>query len=184
MEYAIGKMDEGPTTLSKDTSSNPLPKKIVRAKPADLTDSCWTATGEKIVEPRTYSGGQCNELYPTAPSLRMVARETLRGNSILKCQLKPINRAGYKVAISADRMVRLKTIFPQGVCGYLKPGVEQQPPAIGAWHSFQRVPPNAVYSRRSGVAKPAPLFNCDAHSIPEEQRRKPIEVLAPVLPLM
>ena len=134
--YAIDKMDQWLTNIFADTSSDSLPKKILRAKPSDLTDSCWTPTGERIVEQQTFSGGVCNQLYPTAPSPRMVAGETILGNSILKCQLKPVDPADYKVAISPAQLSRLKSIFLQGVCDWSKPGVEQQPPTIGAWHSF------------------------------------------------
>ena len=135
--YAIGKMDEWLSTLSRDTSNDPPAKKIIRDKPADLKDACWSPTGERIVEPQTFSGGKCNELYPTAPSPRMVAGESILGNSILKCQLKPVTASDYKVAFSNDQLARLKNIFPQGVCDYSKPGVEQQPPTIGSWHAFQ-----------------------------------------------
>jgi hypothetical protein len=134
--YAIDKMDQWLTNISSDTSGDPLSKKIIRAKPSDLTDSCWTASGERIVETQTFSGGKCNQLYPTAPSPRMVAGETVLGNSILKCQLRPIDPADYKVGMPTAQLTKLKTIFPQGVCDWSKPGAEQQPPTIGAWHAF------------------------------------------------
>jgi len=65
-DYALTKMDEWLTTLQKDGSSDPALTKILRAKPADLVDSCWTTpAGERIIEPQTFSGGKCNEMYPT-----------------------------------------------------------------------------------------------------------------------
>jgi hypothetical protein len=135
-DYAIDEMDQWLTALAKDTSSDPLPKKIIRTKPADLVDSCWTAKGERINEPQTYSGGECNKLYPTAPAPRMVAGASVIQNNVLKCQLKPIDPGDYKVDFAADQMARLKQIFPEGVCDWSKPGVEQQPSNIGPWHSF------------------------------------------------
>ena len=114
--YAITKMDEW---LSKG------------AKPADLVDACHTPTGERIVEPQTFSGGRCNHLYPTFPPPRMVAGGPVT-NNILKCQLKPIDPADYPAAFSPANRQRLTAIFPGGVCDWTKPGVDQQKP-LGTW---------------------------------------------------
>jgi hypothetical protein len=135
-KYAIAEMDQWLTALGKDTSNDPILDKIARAKPADLTDSCWTPTGERIVEPQTYSGGECNKFYPTFPSPRMVAGGSLLASNILKCQLKPIDFSDYKVTFSEEEKARLTTIFPEGVCDWSKPGVEQQAPTLGTWHIY------------------------------------------------
>jgi Tannase-like family of unknown function (DUF6351) len=132
-DYALTKMDEWLTTLQKDSSSDPVLTRIARAKPADLVDSCWTPAGERIIEPQTFSGGKCNELYPTFPGPRAVAGGPA-SNNVLKCQLKPIASRDYKVAFSAAEKSRLAAIFPRGVCDYSKPGVEQQAPK-GTWLS-------------------------------------------------
>jgi hypothetical protein len=124
-------MDEWLTNLMRDSSSDPSMVKITRAKPADLVDSCYTETGERIVEPQTFSGGECNKLYPTFPSPRMVAGGPM-ANNILKCQLKPIDFSEYHAAFDPEQKARLKMIFPNGVCDWSKPGVEQQKP-IGTW---------------------------------------------------
>ncbi len=135
-EYAIDKMDQWLTAISKDTSADPLPQKIIRNKPADLVDKCLSATGESILEPQTFSGGKCNDLYPTAPSPRMVAGASVAQSNVLKCELRPINPADYKVPLTAEEKARLAKIFPQGVCDWSKPGVEQQPPTIAPWHAY------------------------------------------------
>jgi hypothetical protein len=132
--YAIGKMDEWLTNLSKDTSADPVAKKIARAKPADLVDSCYTPTGERITEPQTFSGGKCNEFYPTARSPRIVAGGPI-SNDILKCQLKPVDSKDYKATFTPAETARLSKIFPQGVCDWSKPGVEQAAPTA-TWRSF------------------------------------------------
>ena len=135
-EHAIEKMDEWLTALQKDTSNEPLAKKIIHTKPADLVDACWDKSGQPIIETQTFSGGKCNELYPTAPPPRMVAGASVAQSNILKCQLKPIDAADYKVTLSREEKARLEKIFPEGVCDWSKPGVEQQPPTIGPWHWF------------------------------------------------
>jgi hypothetical protein len=132
-EYALSKMDEWLTNLQKDTSSDPILTKILRTRPADLVDSCWTPAGERIIEPQTFIGGKCNELYPTFAGPRAVAGGPA-SNNVLKCQLKAIAFSDYKVTFSDSEKARLAAIFPDGVCDYREPGVEQQPPR-GAWLS-------------------------------------------------
>jgi Tannase-like family of unknown function (DUF6351) len=134
-EYALAKMDEWLTNLGKDTSADPIMKKILRAKPADLTDSCYTDTGDRIIEPQTATGGKCNQLYPTYRSPRMVAGGPA-SNDILKCQLSPVDFSKYKVTFTEAEKARLRTIFPNGVCDWTKPGIEQQP-KTGTWLAFK-----------------------------------------------
>jgi hypothetical protein len=132
-DYALTKMDEWLTTLQRDTSNDPVLTKILRAKPADLVDSCWTPGGERIIEPQTFSGGKCNEMYPTFAGPRAVAGGPA-SNNVLKCQLKAIAFSDYKVTFSDSEKTRLAAIFPRGVCDYGKPGIEQQAPR-GTWLS-------------------------------------------------
>jgi hypothetical protein len=130
-EYALAKMDEWLTNLAKDTSGDPAIDKIVRAKPADLVDSCYTSTGERIVEPQTFNGGECNDLYPTFPPPRMIAGGPVT-NNILKCQLKPVDFEDYRVTFTKAEKDQLRSIFPNGVCDWKKSGMEQQKP-LGTW---------------------------------------------------
>ncbi|WP_144634090.1 DUF6351 family protein [Bordetella genomosp. 13] len=110
-------------------------ERIIGAKPADLVDACWDAGGAKIEEPSTPSGGgQCNTLYPAGTTPRMVAGGPL-ADDIVKCQLKPIDPADYAVVLTGPQLTRLQGIFPEGVCDWSKPGVEQQG-LQGTWLSF------------------------------------------------
>ncbi len=55
---------------------------------------------------------------------------------ILKCQLKLIDFSDYPVAFTdGQKKTRLKRIFPEGVCDYSKPGVEQVP-LKGTYQSY------------------------------------------------
>jgi hypothetical protein len=56
-------------------------------------------------------------------------------NDILKCQLKPIDSKDYKATLTPADTARLSKIFPQGVCDWSKPGVEQTVPTA-TWRSF------------------------------------------------
>jgi hypothetical protein len=136
LSHALTQMDQWLTSLFADTSSASIHDKIVNAKPADLVDACFTANGtNKIVEPQVYSGNTTsNSLYPSFSTPRMVAGEPL-ANNVLKCQLKPIASTDYTVTFTSAELIQLGSIFPQGVCDYTKPGVEQTPPT-GTWISF------------------------------------------------
>jgi hypothetical protein len=127
--YAVTKMDEWLTNLAKDTSNAPALEKITRAKPADLVDSCYLANDVRILEPQNFSGGECNKTYKTFPPPRMIAGGPIT-NNVLKCQLKPIDPADYAVPFTDAERQRLRRTFPNGVCDWKKPGVEQQKPVL------------------------------------------------------
>jgi hypothetical protein len=126
------------TTLSVDTMNKwldniaadpaPLsPDKVVRNKPPEATDAYWDSAGKKFVETATFGGdGGFNTMYPMHGEPRLVAGAPLT-NDVLKCQLKPINYAEYKVTFTAAQKTRMAAIFPSGVCDFRKPGVEQVP---------------------------------------------------------
>jgi hypothetical protein len=131
---AITKMDEWLTNLARDTSSAPAIDKIVRAKPADLVDACYNAGLDRTVEPQTFSGGECNKLYPTFPPPRMIASGPIT-NNVLKCQLKAIDPTDYAIRLTDAERQRLRAIFPNGVCDWKRPGVEQQK-TVGTWLQY------------------------------------------------
>jgi hypothetical protein len=133
---AINQMDRWLDNLSGDTSSDPPIVKIIRAKPADLQEGCWTRdpTPVQIVETQVRGVGQCEALYPSAPAPREVAGEPLVGD-IIKCQLKAVDPADYRVSFSPTQWSRLESIFKSGVCDYTQPGQAQQPP-LDTWLVF------------------------------------------------
>jgi hypothetical protein len=121
----INSLDQWLDNIANDPA--PLShKKVVRHKPAELVDACYSPTEEYIPEPATYKGpGVCNQLYPSHADPRLVAGEPLVGD-ILKCQLKPVDPHDYTQRLSATQLAQIKAIFPQGVCDYSRPGIEQQ----------------------------------------------------------
>ncbi|QNK68098.1 DUF6351 family protein [Variovorax sp. PAMC26660] len=101
--------------------------KVVRNKPAGANDACWDTSGTRIDEvASTDPAAQCNGVYPRFSTPRLTAGSPLV-NDVLKCQLKPVNAADYKVAIAGADLARLQTIFPSGVCDWDKAGVGQEP---------------------------------------------------------
>jgi hypothetical protein len=136
LRAALAQMDRWLTNLAEDRSSASPIEKIRRAKPADLTDACWTRNhpARKIAEPQRYDGGQCAAIYPPASFPRGVAGAPIAAD-VVKCQLKPVDPRDYRAALSAANMARLRKIFPEGVCDWSKPGVGQQ--ALAApWPTF------------------------------------------------
>jgi hypothetical protein len=128
-------MDSWLDSIAKDHSKDAPAVKVVRNKPPEIADGCWLGTGEKIVEPASYSGGgRCNQLYPPYADPRIAAGGPLAGN-ILKCALKPVDPKDYSQPLAPDQVARLKTVFPQGVCDYSRPGVGQQR-FDSVWHRF------------------------------------------------
>lgn len=141
LRSAVRDMDAWLTALSRDTSSDTAIAKLRRAKPAGLVDACWTRdeTPQRIAEPHVYgSTGRCATLYPHNSFPRGVAGGPI-ASDIIKCQLKPIDPADYKVAFSTAEMAKLRQVFPAGVCDWTKPGVEQQRSA-GTWQVFKGTP--------------------------------------------
>ena len=133
---ALRQMDQWLENLAADKSSDPPAEKVARAKPAELTDACWTRDEEprKITEPQLRGRGRCEELYPSSPSPREVAGAPL-ASDIAKCQLKPVDAADYAVSFNAADMHRLHGIFPDGVCDWTRPGVGQTG-LKGTWLTF------------------------------------------------
>jgi hypothetical protein len=118
--------------IQADTSDAPQAAKVVRARPEEATDACFTRTDVKVVEPQTSDGpGLCNQLYPSYGTPRTVAGAPLAAD-IVKCQLKPIDWAEYNVTFSPTERARLLAIFPEGVCDWTRRGVDQRPLG-GTW---------------------------------------------------
>src|SRR5262249_31997481 len=94
-----------------------------------------------IAEPQTFSSlpdSQCNTLWPSYAFPRYVAGGPLSGD-VLKCQLKPIDRADYAVTFTESEMAQLRAVFPDGGCDWSKPGVNH----VGVGTSFGPAPPYA-----------------------------------------
>jgi hypothetical protein len=140
-------MDRWLANIKADKSHATALDKIVRARPADLQDDCFAPNGERIVEKPDFdlsrlfdnTNSPCNRLFPPHAGLRLVAGGPLT-NDVLKCQLKEIDFADYAVEFSAEEQTRLTAIFPQGVCDWSKPGVQQQ--TNQTWLSYGPSPVN------------------------------------------
>jgi hypothetical protein len=128
-------MDSWLDNIAKDQSKDSLAVKVARNKPPEAQDTCWTDTGERIAEPASYTtNGRCNQLYPPHADPRIASGGPL-ADDVLKCVLKPIDTRDYKQTLTSAEIGRLKTIFPDGVCDYTRPGVEQLR-LSGTWKTY------------------------------------------------
>jgi hypothetical protein len=106
---------------------------IVGNKPAAAVDSCFDLQGQLIhAGSDAWSGildggapGACTQRFPLYGTSRTVAGAPIEGG-IYSCALKSVDAAvadgTYGAwAPSADELVQLRKIFPQGVCDYSRP---------------------------------------------------------------
>ena len=139
---AVDAMDAWLSNLGKAGAGPPTAAQVAAAKPAGLTDACFTREGEKISETLVYGADTaCNRLYPPHANPYIAAGEPV-ANDVVKCRLKAIDAHDYRPAFSASEIKRLRGLFPDGVCDWSRPGVEQRPP-IGPWLTFS-VGPSAT----------------------------------------
>jgi hypothetical protein len=120
-------MDQWLTALKADATAMPLEAKVLSTKPVAAFDFCnkpIDATHSSKVTDMALC--DADPLLKPHASPRQVAGGPVAEN-ILKCQLRPINRADYNPAIMTDeQFARLSAVFPDGVCDFTKPGVAQQ----------------------------------------------------------
>ena len=139
----IEQMNRWLDAIRSDGSNRPDIMKVVKNKPADVVDACFLPDGTKIVEPQTAFGpGVCNTLFPAGMAPSLVAGSPL-ASDVIKCQLKPVTPSDYSVTFSAQQWQQLKDVFPQGVCDWSKPGVEQT--AAMPWASVGPSPVNQLF---------------------------------------
>jgi hypothetical protein len=118
------------TTAPKSTLNSVRNQaQVVAAKPSAAVDLCYLTGDANFANPVTdIAVCDADPRLQKHSSPRQVAGGPLQ-EDILKCQLKPINTADYLPAtFTAEQLVRLYDTFPDGVCDWSQPGVDQQPP--------------------------------------------------------
>lgn len=132
-------------SVAADRSERSQREKVIRNKPTGAVDGCWASTSEFIAEPQTFGrlpDSQCNTLFPSFAFPRYIAGGPLAAN-IMKCHLKSLQPGDYNVTFSAAEWSRLQQIFPDGVCDWSRPGVDQQ--GVVTNGSFGPSPYNLVF---------------------------------------
>lgn len=130
-------MDQWLAAVEADKSEAPREAKLAKARPAEARDRCVVGGQEHDWT----KGSVCDQQFTYTGLTRMVAGGP-DTNDVLKCQLKPLNRAEIKATFSDAQWARLQKTFGDGVCDYSKPGVAQVPPKA-AWLTFAGGPGGA-----------------------------------------
>jgi hypothetical protein len=124
-------MDRWLAAIEADRSGASLQAKVIRNKPADAVDACWIA-GHKVTDM-----GTCRAAFPYYGAPRIAAGGPLTSD-VMKCRLKPLDRADYRASFSDAQWARLRQGFPGGVCDWNRPGVDQRPGLV--WTTFAAGP--------------------------------------------
>jgi hypothetical protein len=109
-------LDKWVAAIKADTSNAPQAVKVARHRPADALDACW------INGTRTTDLAACEAAHPRYGDPRTGADEPITID-VMKCQLKPLERASYGAAFTDDQWARLQAAFPGGVCNWSAPSV-------------------------------------------------------------
>lgn len=114
-------LDKWLGAIARDTGPGSQREKMLRNKPAGLTDSCFTAKLEEIKDM-----AKCHAMFPVYGNPRAVAGAPATAD-VLRCELKPVDRTDFKRMVTDAQLANLRAVFPQGVCDYGKKGVSQRP---------------------------------------------------------
>ncbi len=133
--------------VAADHSRSSQRQKVIRNRPADLVDGCWTKelTPQFIAEPQTWSrepDSACNTLWPSYSNPRKGAGGPITANKY-KCQLKPIDLDDYAVSFTPAELERLRGIYPNGVCDWSRRAVGQT--RVVPFGSFGPSPVNLIF---------------------------------------
>ncbi len=134
---ALTQLDQWLTNIANDRSDLPKAKKVAANKPAGFVDACYPAVAGPqvgVIEKLT-DQDRCKKLFPFSGDARLAAGAPA-SDDVFKCALKPLDPAEYKVTPTVEQLAQLRQTFPEGVCDYAKPGVEQARLA-GSWVSFK-----------------------------------------------
>ena len=103
-------------------------EKVIRNKPAGVSDACYTKDGQKITDMR-----RCAQMFPVYSNPRLSAGLPM-GATTLKCELKGVDRKDYTQPLTDTQLASLKAAFPGGVCDYGRKGVSVRAP--DTWLSY------------------------------------------------
>lgn len=147
-QQGLATMDKWIMAIKADASNKTQAEKVVANKPAGFVDACYpvkTGSLVKLAEDvnkmsdaqkaDAIKGGvgdvekvtdmaKCDQTFPFAGDARLAAGAPAT-DDVFKCQLKPVDAKDYKAALTAEQLAQIKQVFPEGVCDFSKPGVEQ-----------------------------------------------------------
>ena len=170
---ALTRIEAWLAAIHADDAPGSAAERVIRNRPVDLSDACWTSPTTRIDEHFEYQmDGVCKGLYPSYGDTRTAAGGGLAGDT-LKCQRQPLDFAAYPVTFTPDQQARLQAAFPTGVCDWSRPestpsrrsepgsttGRERRQPAVFAQviaeHAFG-LPDDAFHVAVAGIGRSMP----------------------------
>ena len=132
---ALTQMEAWLAAIHDDHRRASAAQRVIRNRPDDLSDACWSSPTAKVEEQFEYQQPRtCETLFPTFGDTRTAAGGELAADAF-KCQLQPLDVADYPVTFTPEQLTRLQAAFPTGVCDWSQPGVDERPPQ-GAWLDY------------------------------------------------
>lgn len=138
---SVDTLDAWLSAIEADASNDPLPTKVIRAKPSTAADFCIATNGSteaQMADRLPLDSPSCPVKYQASP--RQAAGGSI-AEAVFKCSLKPLyfsdpDLAG--ITFSDAQKARLNAQFASGVCDWTKPGQGQGP--SGTWTTFAAGP--------------------------------------------
>jgi len=125
----LDQMDRWLAAIANDTAPAKTPlEKVIRNRPITVSDACYTMAGETITDMR-----RCAGMFPVYANPRLVAGQPM-GATLLKCELKAVDRRDYPATLTNAQLVAIKAAFPAGVCDFTRKGVAVRAP--DTWRSY------------------------------------------------
>jgi hypothetical protein len=133
---ALRAMDAWLTAIAHDRTRRSVPAKVLADRPATVHDQCSDGNGTVV------AGHLCSQAeVPVYGTPRTVAGEPLT-----------TDRSSYDVTFTNAQWATLQKTFPDGVCDYGKPGVDQRPTV--PWLTYQTATGRVIYGGRPMPAPP------------------------------
>lgn len=117
--------------IKSDKSAESIATKVIKNKPQAAEDACWI-NGTRVTDIAS-----CAAAKPYFGDPRTGAGSPI-SVSASKCQLMPLARQSYGVAMTDSQWTDLQSLFPEGVCDYSLPGVGASKSV--PWLSFAKGP--------------------------------------------
>ncbi len=108
---------------------------LASTRPAAAADRCLLPGGGEVSGPGIHAPGTpCAAAYPLAGDPRRAAGQPLDGLTA-RCELQSLEAVGLADRVDAAQLERLRSVFPDGVCDWARPGVGSVP-VEGSWRSY------------------------------------------------
>lgn len=112
-------MDRWLAAVDADTSDLGLDEKIVRSRPEDVDHRCANGVGIDV------DPAFCDAVIDVYSTPRIEAGAPLT-DDVMRCRLMPVEEADHgDVEFTDDQLVTLREVFPDGVCDWTRPGLDE-----------------------------------------------------------